>query len=268
MLHTKEHRSPTRYSLTPDENRALATIMKGKGQITDLQIRAQARHLGCATKPIYHLAESLSIPVILDKNRNRKEQHAGLSARDRAEKFFKSDEEIIQAGLTTELPMVLQNLIEDDPESSRVDIMEGDDFNRAVDMLAEEEDRLTAYQAQVVEREAKREAEFEDRVAKMSEHIARLEARARAAIQQTKQLRIDTRSDRDRIEDLESKCSRLERENAALEKRALQAVHISHEDRRELKESMARERRLITALQQSEVDLSHARSQQSFTQKN
>ena len=260
MQHVKEHRSPTRYSLTPEESRSLAETMKSKGRMTDRQVRIQAHRLGCATKAIYSLAERVGIAVDVEKEQKRKPRPNASSARDRAEALFKSPSEMVNGDAEPGLPDVLKALHPEAEAELPKDRLEGEDFSLAVEMLAEEEGRLEAFKRQTREEADQREAEFEIYMAEMAENLEKLEARARAAIQQTKALRIATREDRDRIEELESTVSRLQRENAALEKTTDRAKTIALEDRRHLKESMIRERHLIEALAISERDLMVCRS--------
>ena len=236
----KEHRAPVRYALLPEEQRAIADGMKKQGKVTVGQIKRQAKFYRCALKPIYHIAEKVGVPVIPDQKPNRKKQ-----VQTAAEKLFKTPTP--EPTAEPEVPAEPKSLSETE-------------FETAVQLLAEEEDRLGALDESHRREWDKREADFAEEVRAIEARLAEEEERARNAIRQTVALRKETRDDRDRLEELSSEVHSAQREQARLRKRAEAAEEITKRHKDELKASMARERLLLEALAQSEADLKAARA--------
>jgi len=236
----KEHRAPVRYALLPEEQRAIADSMKKQGKVTVGQIKRQAKFYRCALKPIYHIAEKIGVPVIADQKPDRKKQ-----AQVAAEKLFQAPPP--EPVAEPETP----------PEPKSLSEAE---FETAVQMLAEEEDRLDALDESHRREWDKREADFADEVRAIEARLAAEEERARNAIRQTVALRKDTRADRERLEVVTSELHSAQREQTRLRRRAEAAEEITRKHKDELKASMARERLLLEALARSEADLVAARA--------
>lgn len=256
MQHVKEHRAPTRYSLEPGELKELARLMKSRGGINDKQVRDQARRLGCATKPIYILASRIGLPVKTHEGSPRKNGESGKkpTARERAEQHFiqpSPQESPIVAG-----PEDLE--ITDAPLSE-------EDFDAAVDMLAKEEERINALHREHAEELRRREEAFQTHIAEMEARIEQEKDRVRQAIQQTRQLRLDTRKDRELLEDLKSRLHSAGRTAEREKKEAEKAREITLSHKKELLESMAREQALLDALTKSEADLAACREKSAKT---
>lgn len=243
----KEHRAPTRYALLPEEQRAIADGMKKQGKITVSQIKRQAKFYRCALKPIYHIAERLGVPVIADQKVNRKAQ-----VRAAAEELFKAP-----AGALEAAPTHIEEKACDEPQKS----LSEDEFDAAVELLAEEEGRLEALERHHRTERAAREAEFAHQVEEAETRLSEEEGRAREAIRQTAALRRATREDRERLDEAQAALHSAEREMSRLRKRTQAAEEITRRHKDELKASMARERRLLEALAQSEADLEAARAE-------
>jgi len=254
MQHVKEHRAPTRYSLEPTELREIAKLMKARGGLDEDQVRDQARHYGCATKPIYILAERIGLPVKMRLSNRTSSPRSrtpskNLTARERAEQHFIQPPENAEAIVSTPAGT----------DSFAPKPLTEEEFKAAVDLLIEEEDRLRALKTAHEEEICRREEEFTRHIHEMEAKVAREQEIAREAIQQTRRLRISTRQDREELEDLRCRIRAAERAADRKAKNAEKAREVAMSHKRELLASLEREQRLLDALRRSETDLAACR---------
>jgi chromosome segregation ATPase len=237
----KEHRAPVRYSLKPEENKEILTHCQSHGHMTDRQMKSFASRFGCSQKTIHEAISRRGFDIVaanLPQSRGR--SRAVEEARQRAEAHF-----------TTPANKYPPKEVRSEEEKAS---------EKKLDILAEEEMNLRrAFE--------KREAEMLEAVADLERQLAEQTAkaeeqqeRAMAAMQQTRRLRIATRADRETLEEVKGNVTSLQVKCMRLEKQAEKIAQANTEIKNLLKESMARERRLLDALSKSEYDLRQERA--------
>ncbi len=231
----KEHRAPTRYSLLPYESREILDHCESRGHITDRQLTLFANRFGCARKTVYQVVEMHHYSVI-----------PSIPAQDRKREHLQNDESLSKPFEETADQVPHEPTLGAEDENLNVLVMEEE-------ILRETYQRK---EAELLEAVSDLEAQFEQRSSQVELHSEK----ARQAIQQTRRLRISTRQDRDDLETLRGENTLMAHKLRKAQKQTEEIRQANKEIRAQLKESMARERRLIDALSQSENDLQAIKS--------
>jgi Ulp1 family protease len=230
--HTKEHRATIRYSLFPEETRIIVDYLLKKGHMPQITLKSFAERFNCAQKTIHQVVTRHGCKVIEATPEDT--THEKLSPKTTSEHE------------ASDLPSAVQSSLENE-----------------VDPL----DALIAIEAELKARHEEREAsildaanDIEHTLAEREEDLNQQRERVRAAIQQTRDMRLATRADRVLMEDLRG-------ENTTLKLRTKRAERLKDQIeaenallRAELLASVEREQGVLTALLKSEEDLQRCRS--------
>ena len=237
----KEHRAPVRYSLKPDENREIVSLCEKRGHITGRQMKGFASRFGCSQKTVHQAVERHGFDVIGDAptGAERKPRHIE-EARRRAESHFTSPK--------SKYPPEEPSPPKSDPEVE------------SLDLLAQEEQKLLdAFKLREAEM-LEAVSDLERQLAEQSAEVEKERERAREAIQQTRRMRIATRSDREALEETRGELTSMRLKYGRLEKEVDKIKAANTEIKKELRASVQREKRLIEALRLSESDLEKSRN--------
>lgn len=222
MPHTKQHRAPIRYSLTPHERKDIAAYLRIRGRVTTREIHGLARRYGCAQKIIHEIADHGHVPITqLPKPSSTPRPAAPSSAPDPDPEHKPDDPDEIERDLET--------------------LSELEARLRKEYQLREEEllSEICSLEEQLNEQAEKREQNSIDQI-----------DYAKRQVERTRQLRIATREDRETIESLKGECSASKRYNNRLKKK----IDTLHEHNRwlnkELRASTEREKKLVLALEE------------------
>jgi hypothetical protein len=181
----RKHRAPVRYSLKPHEVRRLLAEISPRGGATLAQIGGIAARLGTARKTIVEIFQRNSLKI-LD------------TPAPEPKPFFK--------------PKIVPTDA-DEPQVDTTGPSAEEDYSKideALEVLAQEEGRLHEEQGiahtLLIEEEARHAAEIAEERAKLQAQ----EARTRTAIRQTAELRRQTRSEREGVDELKAQITILE----------------------------------------------------------
>lgn len=188
--------------------------------------------------------------------RHLHQQRGKNLSQEQAEKYFKEPQPANEVSI---------------PESplgtyTPAEVLTEDEFEAAVELLREEEDRIKILRAEHEAELKRREEEFAAHIADMEAKVSQEQLRARQAIQQTKQLRISTLMERDQLDEVRAQVNSANRAAERERTRTERAERISQNHKKELLLSMARERALLEALKKSEADLLACRARTSQIQ--
>lgn len=219
------------YSLTPDDRRTVAQRLKRTGGATVSQIRQIAAQYKVAAKVIHQQMTILKIPVLPSTSSPKP---ASVKSRqiELADALFK-------------IPSSAPEPVE--PPAPAPSSMA--DVDKAMEEVLALEKQIRADHDETLTYLAKVEKEMSAAKAEAQSH----KERAEQAIQQTKKLRIATRADRDRLDEVEGQLNSQTRIYNQIKGRARWLYG-------ELAESTTREKLLLEALAQSEADLASCRS--------
>lgn len=240
--HTNNY--PTRYSLRPERSKQVAERLKRSNGATRPEIRAIAESEGVAQKTIMEMMTTLKLdvkphPSDVAKPPKRKPR---INPKVAAEKFFKD---------------TLLTIEDNPPPATSADL----------DVLLSLEESMREEQDKLITELAGMETEMLAALNQAEEW----QTRAKDAMRQTKKLRLETRQDRETIEDLRGDIGVVRRRAG----RSVQAANVrvtrARQERddaqlhakwcqEQLSASAERERRLLEALRASEADLKDCRA--------
>lgn len=230
MRHIKEHRAPTRYSLTPSEQRDIGAYLRIRGGITTREVRGLARRYGCAQKVIHEIADRGRIAIT--------QIPKASSIRPRPE--------------TPEPETPEPETAEHEPDPPP-DQKNHDELGQGLETLSQLEVRLR-------EEHRRREETLLSEICALEEQLQINAAKreqssidqtnyAKRQVERTRRLRIATREDRQTIETLKGECSaatrKIDRLKTKIEDYRTRNLRLN----RELRASADREEKLVSALE-------------------
>ena len=239
----REHRAPRRYSLTTEQARRLGAFLERHGGITSIRIDRFSTQFGCARKTVHEQVERLGFEVTQVARRE--------TAAPRIEDVF-PDRDAEAA------PRVPDPASDSQPVDEEMAILAAEEVR-----LRDEHDRREAELLAAI-------AELEDRIRDRETQLEQDRAAVRKYMSATKELRAATRSDRDVIDTLRDENTVLKMRNRRLSGEMEQCRDANGRIKDEMRNSMARERTLLSELQRlagisntASIDLS-IRSRQEF----
>lgn len=226
----RSHRAPVRYSLRPEETQEIVSHLLANSGMTESNLNKFAVRFGCSKKTIHQAVTRHGCEILPQQS---------------APKAIKAPRPKTNEK-TGENPALLS---QNPPPKELPDEID------PLEILITEEERLRADYENRENDILKVAGDFEKDLSAREADLGTQRERVRAAIQQTRELRIATRADRDLIEELKGEITTLKIKTARAELQRQKAKDANIAIKKELRSSMARERKLLEVLERSEHDL-------------